>query len=75
MADTQEQNVAVEQKPKAEAAEPKQQPLRAGNQGKQKYGFWWGTGRRKTSVARVRIRPGSGKCIINKKEMATWRMN
>jgi small subunit ribosomal protein S9 len=72
MADMQEQNAAVEQKPKTEAAEPKPQALRPGNQGKQKYGYWWGTGRRKTSVARVRIRPGSGKCIINKKEMENY---
>ena len=28
-----------------------------------------GTGRRKTSVARVRIRPGSGKILINKREL------
>ena len=26
-----------------------------------KGGYWWGTGRRKSSVARVRIKPGSGK--------------
>lgn len=29
--------------------------------------WWWGLGRRKTSVARVRIRPGDGKFIINKR--------
>ncbi len=28
-------------------------------------GFWWGTGRRKSAVARVRIRDGKGKIIIN----------
>ncbi len=28
-------------------------------------GFWWGTGRRKSSVARVRIRDGKGKIVIN----------
>ena len=28
-------------------------------------GYWWGTGRRKTSVARVRIKPGDGKFRIN----------
>lgn len=28
-----------------------------------------GTGRRKTSVARVRIRPGSGKITVNKREL------
>ncbi|MGF1578764.1 MAG: 30S ribosomal protein S9 [Gemmataceae bacterium] len=31
-----------------------------------KYGYYWGTGRRKTSVARVRIREGTGQIIINK---------
>lgn len=25
-----------------------------------KHGWWWGTGRRKTAVARVRIKPGTG---------------
>jgi small subunit ribosomal protein S9 len=31
--------------------------------------WWWGTGRRKTSVARVRLRPGTGKFIVNEREM------
>ena len=31
-----------------------------------------GTGRRKTSVARVRIRAGSGKVTINKKELGEY---
>ncbi len=30
-----------------------------------KSGFWWGIGRRKTSVARVRIKPGKGQLNIN----------
>lgn len=30
-------------------------------------GFTWGTGRRKAAVARVRIRPGEGKFLINKR--------
>jgi small subunit ribosomal protein S9 len=34
-----------------------------------KGGFYWGTGRRKSSVARVRIKPGSGKLIVNKKQL------
>lgn len=34
-----------------------------------KYGYWWGTGRRKSSIARVRIKTGSGKLLINKKEL------
>ena len=31
--------------------------------------FCWGTGRRKTSVARVRIREGEGKIVINKRSL------
>ena len=34
-----------------------------------KGGFWWGTGRRKTSIARVRIKPGEGKLVVNKKQL------
>ena len=30
---------------------------------------YWGTGRRKSSVARVRIMTGTGKFIVNKKEL------
>jgi small subunit ribosomal protein S9 len=32
-------------------------------------GFIWGTGRRKSSVARVRIRPGSGELKVNEKKV------
>lgn len=31
-------------------------------------GFVWGTGRRKAAVARVRVKPGSGKFIVNNKD-------
>lgn len=34
-----------------------------------KNGYYWGTGRRKTAVARVRIRPGEGKFLINGREV------
>lgn len=34
--------------------------------------FTWGTGRRKTAVARVRIREGSGKFVINDLEVDTY---
>jgi small subunit ribosomal protein S9 len=37
-----------------------------------KGGFYWGTGRRKSSVARVRIKLGSGKLIVNKREFAEY---
>ena len=32
-----------------------------------KFGYFWGTGRRKTAVARIRIKPGSGKFEVNDK--------
>ena len=34
--------------------------------------WWWGTGRRKTAVARVRIKPGDGKFLVNDREMAKF---
>jgi small subunit ribosomal protein S9 len=34
-----------------------------------KGGYWWGTGRRKTAVARVRIRPGGGTLLINDRQL------
>ncbi len=37
-----------------------------------KGGFYWGTGRRKSSVARVRIKPGDGKLLINKGELDAY---
>ena len=42
-------------------------PLAAAGTEGAKGNWWWGLGRRKASVARVRIRPGTGKFIINKK--------
>ena len=68
MADNRPENAAAEQTPQTPPAEPKQ-TIGVGNKTKQKYGYWWGTGRRKTSVARVRIRPGSGKFLVNKREL------
>ena len=35
-------------------------------------GFVWGTGRRKSAVARVRIRPGQGKFTINRREIDNY---
>ena len=34
--------------------------------------YHWGTGRRKTAVARVRIRDGSGQFVVNHREMANY---
>ncbi|MCG3179856.1 MAG: hypothetical protein BIFFINMI_02202 [Phycisphaerae bacterium] len=32
-------------------------------------GFYWGVGRRKTAVARVRVKPGQGKILVNGREV------
>ena len=54
--------IEVDAAPEVAVAEVKQK-------GPDKSGFWWGTGRRKSSVARVRIKPGKGGLLINKKEL------
>ncbi len=36
------------------------------------HGWYWGTGRRKTAVARVRVKGGSGEIIINDKPMSEY---
>jgi small subunit ribosomal protein S9 len=57
-----------DKKPAAQASVS--QPKTAPNPtAESKGGYWWGTGRRKCSVARVRIKPGSGKLVVNKKEL------
>ena len=60
---TQPQPDATDEQPAAQAVK---QPAVTGQP---KGGYYWGTGRRKTSVARVRIRPGDGKLLINKKQL------
>ncbi len=37
-----------------------------------KVSYTFGTGRRKTSVARVRVREGSGRLLVNRREMTTY---
>lgn len=43
--------------------------------------YYWGTGRRKESIARVRIRPGEGQIVINGRSIEDyfprqlWRLN
>ncbi len=34
--------------------------------------WWWGTGRRKAAVARVRIKPGNGTFDVNKKDLTEY---
>ena len=55
------------------AAQSSAEPVVAAEPVKSKWpdkgGFYWATGRRKSAVARVRLKPGDGKLIINKKEL------
>ncbi|MBN2490335.1 MAG: 30S ribosomal protein S9 [Planctomycetes bacterium] len=37
--------------------------------------YTWGTGRRKSSVARVRIRPGSGEITVNRRSLPDYFPN
>ena len=37
-----------------------------------KHGYEWGTGRRKCSVARVRIKKGTGKITVNGRDYAEY---
>ena len=49
---------------------PESRPKTAPNPTSEPKGsYWWGTGRRKSSVARVRIKPGKGKLIVNKRQL------
>ncbi len=58
---------------KADVVIPIEQPKKSsGPSSAPKTGFWWGTGRRKCSVARVRIKPGDGKFMVNKKELKVY---
>jgi small subunit ribosomal protein S9 len=47
-------------------------PAQPSAKGPDKGGFYWGTGRRKTSVARVRIKPGEGKLLINGRKVEEY---
>ena len=52
---------------KAKVEKPKKEPRDKTKPDKS--GYIWGTGRRKRSVARVRIRPGKGEFLVNKKKV------
>jgi small subunit ribosomal protein S9 len=56
--------------PPAATAEPPKPPSRL--RGRKLGGFYWGTGRRKTSVARVRVREGTGAFMVNEKEVKVY---
>ena len=53
----------------AKKPQPSQKPAK---KGPSPGGYYWGTGRRKSAVARVRIKPGKGKLLINKKDLKEY---
>jgi|CXWL01.1.fsa_nt_gi small subunit ribosomal protein S9 len=44
----------------------------AAKKGKGTNPYIWGTGRRKTAIARVRIKPGTGKFMVNEREVGKF---
>ena len=70
MAETKIDNPTVKLTAEATAKAPQQE--RKVVKGPDKGGFYWGTGRRKSSVARVRIKPGDGKLLINKRKIESY---
>ncbi len=55
--------------PPSEVGRPQPEGAAAATPGTKGGVYFWGTGRRKTSVARVRIRSGEGKYVINDREI------
>jgi small subunit ribosomal protein S9 len=76
-AETPTQPVAAETSPQAPVAEPpaavtpatQPEPTTAPPAGQ---GVIWGTGRRKSAIARVRLIPGEGEILINKREVEKY---
>lgn len=42
------------------------------SRGPDAHGWFWGTGRRKTAVARVRVKPGKGDFLVNEKPLEQY---
>ncbi len=69
-AEPQVEELKVEEPQVEEKVEPK--PVRTAPPLPEGQHYVWGTGRRKASVARVRIKPGSGKILINKRDVVEY---
>ena len=74
MAKTKIDNPTVKVSARTKAKKPKkaQPAAKSDKKAPDKGGYYWGTGRRKSSVARVRIKPGSGKFLVNKKDLEEY---
>ena len=67
MADEEIKKDETKAEPKVEPKKVKPKVEKKSDDNEQK-DFIWGVGRRKSSVARVRVKPGSGKIIVNNKD-------
>ena len=56
----------------AGTAAPPETKTKPGKKDPDKGGYYWGTGRRKSSVARVRVKPGEGKLLVNKRKLSDY---
>ena len=56
----------------ATAEKPQAETQQVQRKGPDKSGLYWGTGRRKSSVARVRLKPCKGELLINKKKLTDY---
>jgi len=65
---TTEETVAASAPEPTTKSAPKSTPNNAAADGH----WWWGTGRRKAAVARVRIRPGDGAFTVNNKDLKQY---
>jgi len=67
-----DQPVEAEATAAEQAEQVVQQAQEAAEAEGMKFGYYWGTGRRKTAVARVRIRSGEGKFEINGRDIEKY---
>lgn len=63
-------NISIGSTTTTEEAKPSVEEVK--RKGPDKAGFYWGTGRRKSSVARVRLKPGKGEMQINNKKLEDY---
>lgn len=66
-----DQNLITDVAPEAVVPTTEVEP-KVNTTGSMRGGYYWGTGRRKTAVARVRIRPGEGNFLVNNREISHY---
>jgi small subunit ribosomal protein S9 len=69
---TEEETQTTETIESTDSVTPETKPATATKNTPKDGHWWWGTGRRKAAVARVRIRPGNGVFNVNKKDLTDF---